>query len=121
MFADTQVMEKKIPWNLYVVESLANRIDAIARGNGKRGGNKGTFVSAACLMFLRAAPDERQKLIEEIKLAEVRDTPLLPPATPPTATSGLVSSVTDHKIASKAVRLRKENQGQTKAQGRSSA
>lgn len=63
-------MEKKIAWNLYVYQSVAKEFDETIQRNFR--GEKGTTISAACLMFLLATPGQRQLMVDLIKLAEGR-------------------------------------------------
>lgn len=70
MLDHTVVMEKKINWNVYVFESLAAKMDAMAR-QGPRG-TKGIYTSAACMMFLMASPAQQRRLTDAIRFAEMR-------------------------------------------------
>jgi hypothetical protein len=70
VLGDSMEMERKISWNLYVYESLATEFDSLIKSDHR--GEKGTTVSAACLMFLLASRAERQAMVDLIKLAEGR-------------------------------------------------
>ncbi len=62
--------DKKVQWNCRVFRSVAESFDQLVE-HGHRG-DKGTTVSAACIMFLMASPEERQRYVDMVKLAEGR-------------------------------------------------
>lgn len=64
------LMEKKIPWNLRVFESVANGFDE--QVDRAHRGDKGMSVNAAVLMFLVADDQTRQRYVDVVKLAEGR-------------------------------------------------
>lgn len=51
-------------------ESVADGFDALVEERHR--GSKGTCVTAACLMFLIASDEQRQKFVDIVKLAEGR-------------------------------------------------
>jgi hypothetical protein len=61
--------ERKAKWNLYVWGSIAREFDQVVESDYR--GDKGTTVSAACLMWLLAPPDERMRFMRLVREAEL--------------------------------------------------
>jgi hypothetical protein len=62
--------EPKKAWNLRLYTSLADGFDKAAKERFRA--DKALAVEAACLMFLSAKDEDRQKMVDAIKLAEGR-------------------------------------------------